>query len=184
MHAWQSKSKTCQKISNIMREKRACKLCELSKVLHFPMVHWSLPGERPSLWVLPGWNPLDRHSYVDPRLGYMAPHKGEKKEKEEKRKIKSYEFHSQFYWWNYKLTITWITLKSLNMWQRGLFSGQITLISCLVIYTELPGDLGSGTLIKCQQPVHLSAIKIHSMLELSAVTEISTEIFVMTYDYE
>lgn len=66
------KLKTAQQINNI-REKRAGKLYEFCKFLCCLMDYWSLPSKSVSTGTFPWGTPLDRYSYTDLRLGYMAP---------------------------------------------------------------------------------------------------------------
>ena len=66
------KLKMAKRITNFIKEERACRLYNPSSILHSPEVQLFLPSERSSPWVLPCRDSLDKNSYADPKLGHMS----------------------------------------------------------------------------------------------------------------
>lgn len=64
MHDRQNENKN-QRIINIMRDKRTCRMHSLSSVRFCPDIHWFLPREKPSPHVLTGGDMWEKVSYAD-----------------------------------------------------------------------------------------------------------------------
>lgn len=64
---------TVQKNQQHKESEKSLQSVQIQQCPVLPQVNWSLPSERPSSWVLPQGNLLDRHSYADLILGCVAP---------------------------------------------------------------------------------------------------------------
>lgn len=70
---WRSETKTSNRITNIMRDRSACRPCSPRKILCCLGVYWFFPRQRLSQGVLPCEDSLVKHYFPDLKLGYMAP---------------------------------------------------------------------------------------------------------------